>query len=308
MRETMIDFRPITIEDKNIYEKYLFAECEHGCERSFANLYLWGNQRIAFLHDHIVIFSQFGKYNIYSYPLGNGDITPVIDSLMEDAKERGIHFNLSGLYGNAKQTLESLYPGMFHFNCDRNSFDYVYDINDLAELKGRKYHRKRNHYNRFRSNFPNYFIEPFNDSNISQVKEMVDTWYHARLQENPENDYNLERVALNKALCHYKELGMEGLVLINDGRILAITLGSQISHDTFDVHFEKALWDVDGAYTAINCEFAQYIRNKYSHIKFLNREEDMGLEGLRKSKESYYPHHMVEKCRAVLIDEKAETI
>lgn len=83
-------------------------------------------------------------------------------------------------------------------------------------------------------------------------------------------------------------------------------MGSPLSHDTFDVHFEKARWDVDGAYAAINRAFAQYIREKFTQIRFLDREEDMGLEGLRKAKESYHPHHLVEKGMAYLMEEVYE--
>ena len=83
-------------------------------------------------------------------------------------------------------------------------------------------------------------------------------------------------------------------------RVIAMTLGSFLSEDTMDVHFEKALSSVDGAYTAINCEFARYIRNRFPGVCYLNREEDMGIEGLRKAKESYLPHHMVQKCWAHL--------
>ena len=90
---------------------------------------------------------------------------------------------------------------------------------------------------------------------------------------------------------------------MDGGEVVAVTLGSRMTEDTVDVHFEKALSYVDGAYTAINCEFARYIRGKYPEVRFLNREEDMGLEGLRKAKESYLPHHMMEKCWAHLLEE-----
>ena len=96
---------------------------------------------------------------------------------------------------------------------------------------------------------------------------------------------------------------MEGLVLLNEGEVLAFTLGSRLSNNTFDVHFEKARWDMDGAYTAINYEFARHIRGKYPDILYLNREDDMGIEGLRRAKESYHPHHMIEKYWAILLEE-----
>ena len=93
---------------------------------------------------------------------------------------------------------------------------------------------------------------------------------------------------------------------MNGAKAAAVTFGSRISPDTFDVHFEKADASIQGAYAAINCEFAKHIREKYPEIRYLNREEDMGIEGLRKAKQSYHPHHMVEKCWAHLREEGYE--
>lgn len=298
----MIDFQPVSLKDKAIYERYLFDDGEHGCECSFANRYLWGRQSATELHDHMVLFSQFGHRGVYPYPLGHGDKRNVLDAIIADASERGIDCRITGLGAAARQTLEEYYPGKFRFHCDRDSYDYVYDIDNLADLKGRKYQRKRNHYNRFRSLFPDYAVQPLDESNIPAVRQMIGQWYETKQQEHADMDYRMEQEALSKALFHYRELGLEGLVLMNGADVLAVTLGSQMAEDTFDVHFEKARAETDGAYTAINCEFARYIRNKYPQIRFLNREEDMGLEGLRKAKESYLPHHMVEKCWASLLE------
>ena len=294
----MINFKPISWEDKPLYEPYLHDGIERGCELSFANLYLWGYQQAAIVQGHMVLFSQFGKRLVYPYPIGQGDKKAVLDAIMADARERGISCQINSLYGDAVDTLERLYPRQFRVHCTRDAFDYVYDICDLAELAGRKYHRKRTHCNHFRVAFPDYRVAPISEENVDDVRHMLDTWYEDRLSERPDSDYQMEQSAIYKALDHYKELGMEGLALYNGEQILAMTLGSQASRDTFDVHFEKARWDVDGAYTVINNEFARYIRDKYPQIRFLNREEDMGLDGLRKSKESYYPHHMIEKCWA----------
>lgn len=302
----MIDFRPVTLADKKIYEHYLLNGTERGCEYSFANLYLWGRQKAALLHDHIVLFSQYNRRTVYPYPVGSGNKKAVLDAIIADSKARGIPCRFTGLSAEAMQTLEDIYPNMFCFHSDRDSFDYVYDINDLADLKGGKYHRKRNHYNRFRDNFPHYTVEPLCEENLPRVKQMVDKWYENRQQENPNGDYHMEQAALGKAFRHYQELNMDGLVLLDGENVLAMTLGSLLSKDTIDVHFEKARWDVDGAYTAINFEFAGYLRHKYPHIHFLNREEDMGLEGLRKAKQSYYPHHMVEKSWAHLLEDGYE--
>ena len=113
----------------------------------------------------------------------------------------------------------------------------------------------------------------------------------------------MERSALTKALAHYKELNMESLVLLDGDEVLAFTMASPLTDTTLDVHFEKARPGAEEAYPVINCEFARYIRAKLPHILFLNREEDMGIEGLRRAKESYYPHHMTEKCWACLLED-----
>ena len=98
---------------------------------------------------------------------------------------------------------------------------------------------------------------------------------------------------------------MEGVVLTEQGKVLAFAMGSRLGFDTFDIHFEKAL-DIDGAYAAVNQGFAQYLKEKYPDVKWLNREDDMGIEGLRKAKLSYCPDHMVEKCWAQLREEDDE--
>lgn len=296
----MIEFHPFRLQDKTVYEQYLFENSEHGCECSFANRYLWGQQEGAVLHDHMVLFSRYGCRSVYPYPLGSGNKRKVLDAILADAEERGNEFHITGLDQAATQVLEHYYPGKFRFHSDRDSYDYVYDINDLADLKGKRYQRKRNHYNRFRILYPDCVPQPISQDNLSAVKQMVDAWFEAKRQENPDIDYRAEQIALDKALSSYQELGLEGLVLMSGSDVLAVTLGSRMAEDTFDVHFEKARADVEGAYTAINCEFARYIRDKYPQVRFLNREEDMGLEGLRKAKESYLPHHMVEKYWASL--------
>ena len=138
---------------------------------------------------------------------------------------------------------------------------------------------------------------------FASVREMVEDWYESRIRENPEGDYHMERAALNKALRCYEQLALEGLVLLDGEKVLAMTMGSRMSPDTFDIHFEKARPEADVAYTVINCEFARYLRERYPEVKYLNREDDMGLEGLRKAKLSYYPHHLVEKCWACLLED-----
>ena len=173
----------------------------------------------------------------------------------------------------------------------------------MSELKGRKFQRKRNHLNRFRQNHPDYTVKPITDENTPQVMQLLESWYAQRLAADPHTDFHMERSAIFKALQNRSALGMEGLVLLDRDAMLAMTLGSRLSLSTFDVQFEKALEDVDGAYPAINWEFARYLSQKYPHLQWLNREDDLGLEGLRKAKMSYCPDHFIEKSWACLLED-----
>lgn len=299
----MIDFQPFALTKKDAYNKFLQNAGQRGCEYSFVNLYLWGRQSGAFIGDHLVFFSQFNRKSVYLFPIGMGDKKPVLDAIMEDARQRGIPCRFTGLTQDDCALLEHLYPGKLRYHFDRDTFDYVYAIEDLALLKGRKYQRKRNHLNRFWKNHPDHILEPICENNLSEVDALIQRWYAMRLEENPHADYHMERAALQKALANYEALELEGLLLKCGGEPVAMTIASRLNTNTFDVHFEKALDIADGAYAAINNGFAGYLQEKYPEIQFLNREDDMGLEGLRKAKLSYCPAHMVEKSWACLLED-----
>ena len=302
----MILFQPIRIEDKKTYEKYLFDDTERGCGYSFTNLFLWEGQQAAVVENHLVLFSCLSCRSVYPYPAGKGDKRPVLDAIIADAGERNIPCCLTGLREEDMQELNRLYPDKFRIHPDRDSYDYVYEINALADLKGRKYHSKKNHLNRFRELYPDAVAEPLRDSNLPAVKSMIEAWYKNHPEEIKDNGLKKEQAALEKALCYYKELELETLVLRNNDKIVAVTLGSRVNQNTFDVHFEKAHPDIEGAYTAINYCFANYIRRKYPEVRFLNREEDMGIDGMRKAKLSYHPHHMIVRDRAILMEDEHE--
>ena len=302
----MIQFQKFDEKSQAAYLQCLSAAGERGCEYSYSNLNLWGRQRVAFQDGFSLLFSQFERRSIYPFPIGSGDIRPVLDALIEDARERGIICRLTGLSSADAMLLEELYPGQFRFHPDRDYCDYVYAIDDLADMKGRKYQKKRNHLNRFWQAHPHCSATPITPENLPAVEEMVASWYADRQSDDPDNDYHLEKQALRRAFRNMEALGLEGLVLEESGNILAMTIGSPLSADTFDIHFEKAMDYADGAYPAIAQAFAAHLRSKYPQLRFLNREDDMGIPGLRQSKLSYYPHHLVEKFWARLWEDDDE--
>ena len=304
-RPKTIAFSPITPQDKPTLERFLYQEPERGCEFSFANLCLWGQQNYAVTGGQLVLFSHFDDIDVYTYPFGDGDKKPVLDAILADAAAQEIPCRITGLTDASRETLTALYPGKFRIHDDDSAYNYVYAIDDLADLKGKKYHGKRNHLHRFAEAHPDYRVEPLEAQHRSDVLALVERWYADR-PDAEDADSQMEQTAILRAMDNLSALEMEGLVLLDGGEVLAVTFASRMSSDTFDVHFEKARADVNGAYTAINREFARYIREKYPDIRFLNREEDLGIDGLRQAKQSYHPHHMVKIYWASLTEDENE--
>ena len=302
----MIDFKPANPQQKDYYNSFFTDATERGCEYNFANLILWGQQNIAQIGDCLVRLSYYDGHIAYAFPIGCNNKKEALEEIFKDASRRKIPCNFMGVYENDKTLLEKLYPDKFKFIPARDSYDYVYDINDLADLPGRKFHAKRNHINRFKETFPEYTKEIITKENIHLAKELAKNWYKDKLAVKPTSDFDMEQIALDRAITHFDELSMEGLLLKSEDKVIAFTMASRMSNDTFDVNFEKAKAGFEGAYPVINNEFAKHLKAKYPEIKFLNREEDMGIDGLRKAKESYRPHHLVEKYTAVPAEDKDE--
>lgn len=293
----MIPFRRPTIEDSAELLPRFLASPYHGCEYSFVNIFLWGQQQFAIVEDEIVLFSHWDGRSMYVYP-GIEKLDKILPALRADCAERGIPMRLYGITPESVQAIEALYSGQYGFTLNRDGGDYLYDIERLAELRGKKMQQKRNHINRFLENFSDWSTRPITAENLPQCRALAQAWY--RLHEDAEEDTTLEKVAVSRAFDNYDALGMEGLALYAGGRMVAMTMGNRLRTDIFDVNFEKAYADIPGAYPLINREFARYIRAKYPEVRFLNREEDMGLPGLRKSKLSYHPDEIVEKYRGFL--------
>lgn len=299
----MISFERLMPQQKEKYDEYLLHCGTRGCEYSFANLYLWGRQTAAFLDGYLVLFSHFDGHSVYPFPVGHGDIRPVLDAVIADSRERGIPCRLTSLMPQDREILEELYPQRFHFHCHRSDADYVYAIDDLAELRGRKYQQKRNHLNRFMESYPDSFVRELDAETLPAAERFIADWFSQKEAEGEIQDFRMEQTAFRRAFSHYDALGLEGLILYADGEPAAVTMGSRLTEDTFDIHFEKAREDIHGSYAAVNQAFAAALREKHPELRYLNREDDLGLPGLRKAKESYHPAFLVEKCRACLAED-----
>ena len=204
----MLNFQPITLEDKPLYDTYLLKYGNRGCEYNFANLFLWGRQKALIHEGNLAFFCQFNKKSVYLFPIGS-NLKPTLDAIIADSQKRGIPCRLTSLTPEDQALLEQWYPDAFYFQPDRDSYDYVYSIDALADLKGKKLQRKRNHCNRFRLLHPNCTVEPITDENTHLILEMLEQWYTDRKATDPSASFHLEQTAIIKALHNRTALGME---------------------------------------------------------------------------------------------------
>lgn len=295
----MIEFRPIQITDREWIEKCLQQGNSRSCEYTFVNNYIWSKQyqlEIANVDGFYCSRSGKDEERFYSYPAGQGDIKKVIEKLMEDAKEKNIPFILRSMIKEQADVLNELFPNRFEITTNRDESEYIYTVEKLSSLAGKKLHGKRNHIARFKDN-PDWNYEDISDSNMKDCLIMNDEWCKMyNCIDDP--SLNHELCAVKEAFANYKELGLVGGLIRREGKVIAYTVGSQITEDTFDIHIEKAFANIQGAYPMINQQFVQHNCQEYMYV---NREEDLGDEGLRKAKTSYYPDILLDKYVARLI-------
>lgn len=293
----MISFKPITLEDKEIITSYTIPFAPRDCDFSISNLYGWhfsNDSSYAIINNFLVIrFRPEDDRQIYLMPIGSGDIRPVIRLLEEDAQQEGQPLRLQGEYTAMQETLEKDFPALFLYQRYRDFYDYLYLRKDLAELKGKNYQPKRNHVNKFKKEYA-YRYTPLTPEMLPQCLEFETRWCLEHDQSNRES-LRQERRALTFCLRHYEELGLTGGAIWVGDEMAAFTFGAPVNRDTFDVNVEKANIHMDGAYSLINQEFAGHLPEQYI---YLNREEDLGVAGLRQSKLSYHPAVLYEKCIA----------
>lgn len=299
----MLDFQTVSLTDRERLEDIFYRLPDPGCECTFANLYLWGPQKAAVEDGFVYILTKHAGADSYFLPAGQGDLAAAVRRLAQDAKKRGIPLSMYAVTDRARALLEEAFPDTFCFYEVRSGFDYIYDIDRLAELKGKKLQAKRNHIHRFEDACPDAQVLPVDAALLPRCREMVERWYQRHAEQFCGDSFSAERRALSRLFEHFDALGFEGLAVENDGELIALTMGNRIREDVFDVNFEKAFTNVPGAYAFINRTFAAYLRDKYPALKFLNREDDMGVEGLRKAKLSYYPDLLLKKYAAVAAPE-----
>ncbi len=294
----MIPFKDIELKDKELITSYTLNSPRRNCDLSFSNLCSWRflyNTQFSILDGFLLLKFWANDELIYMMPVGDGDLKKILNTLIEDANQEDEPLCLLGLSEEACSELEELMPGKFQFTTDRDYADYLYLRTDLATLSGKKFQSKRNHVNKFKRTY-NYEYTAITPDRIQECIDLEAEWCKANDCDQHEGTGN-ERRALLYALHNFDELGLTGGILHVDGKIAAFTFGMPINQETFGVHVEKANTQIDGAYAMINYEFSNHLPEQYIYV---NREEDLGIEGLRKAKLSYQPTIVLAKYMATL--------
>ncbi len=293
----MLNFQPLEIDQIPLYKQYYDYTNALGCEYNFVSAYLWNEEyrlRVVFFEETLIKAYFRDEKRIWGYCLPSGkNVKGAIEAVIRDAFDRGQEPMFGYLSKSERDRLEELFPSRFSFERADEMQDYIYLTRDLQKLEGKRFHAKRNHISQFYRAYPDAVLKPLSDSNLSDALRVMELWC-AENELSPDG-YG-EYAVFCKALKYYKELQMRGAVLYAGGSPVAMTLGSEISSVCFDVNFEKALRGYIGSYAVINNEFAATLDD----YKYINREEDLGIEGLRKSKLSYNPAVIYDRFEAKL--------
>lgn len=293
----MISYKKITLADKGWIQEKLRESGYRGSEYCFPNQFLWGNQigmKAALVQDCLCTsYPDQGRQSVHDFPAGAGDRKSAILSVWEDDRQQGRQTVFRGVQEAEKAWMETVFPDCFIYEEKRDEWDYLYSVEALSGLKGKKYHGKRNHIARF-CDGGSWTYEALGGSSLPQCRRMYEDWL-VRNGERLDASAVKEKAVVEGCFSLFRELDLQGGVLRREGEVVAFSIGSVLTPDTFIVHIEKAYADIQGAYPMIN---QQFVLHNMEGFRYVNREDDLGIEGLRRAKLSYHPQMLLKKYTA----------
>lgn len=288
----MDDFKPIELEDVATFKEFFAVGPPRISEMTFTNLFMWRTRYRPIWRlwqdSLLLIFQPDDEPPFGVPPVGKGDKKEAVEVLCKDLAKLSSPVRLC----RADTDLVSSHidRNMFEVIEDRDNSDYVYLTENLIRLPGNRYHRKKNHLNKFLKTYAFEYRE-LNAELVEEFLGLQESWCELRdCAANP--GLFQENTAVYEALTHYETLGFSGGAILIDWKVEAFCLGEPLNPETGVIHAEKANPDIPGLYVAISHFFC---REAFSNLKYVNREQDLGVEGLRQAKLSYIPDHMVEK-------------
>lgn len=276
-------FKTVKLEDKKVFDDFFKKYSPQISELTFTNIFSWRySKRYEYCvkDDHLVIRFLDGNNLIYLQPIGNDPVSVIRNILLSDS-------NIS--FQRVEEKIALLLKKEFNVVEDRDNFDYVYSMDELRKHEGGKFITKRNFIKRIEKLNPD--VCGLSDETVKDFMLLQERWCDIkRCREDP--SLFSEDCAIHEALRHYKELGIIGVCVKIDERIAGFAIGERFNKDTFVEHFEKGDNEFNGIYQYVLYKFVEMIPDSY---KFLNREQDLGISGIRKAKKSYHPLKMVKK-------------
>ena len=289
-----LTFHPLTPDDRKRVQAVTLGSGRRNCNFNFANLIgwqFWFNTEVCICHEVVVFRFNLEGRRAYMLCSASAPSAGLLELLCHDAATAGAPLLILNMEDEPAAAVKALMPERVTVEPRRNQYDYIYRREDLAKLKGGSLKAKRNHVNKFLSIYPDFEYRPLEPSLFDECRRLARTWRTEVEESQHDSHYELtadaEARAMENVFTHWQQLDAIGGSIFVDGRMVAFTYGAPVTHDTFDVCVEKANRRIDGAFNIINQQFADHLPEQYV---YLNREEDMGLEGLRKSKLSYHPH------------------
>jgi hypothetical protein len=289
MQEVKLEkFSPVTLADKKIIMPLLLGNDVFFCDYSFANLFMWGDifrTRWLFHDERLWIYN--GHDDLMLMPVGKALTLPELVAVSDMMRREG----KSGNFVLVDQDFVLANKDLnlfFNVEIDLDNGDYIYSSQKLVDLPGNKLHKKRNLINQFLALYPDYVCQPLQPSDLDACLVLSEKW--CRQRNCQELDFDHETSALKRALGNFSELELQGLKISHGGVLFAFSIFSQLSSNMADVHFEKFDPEIKGIGQVINWETAKSLAAKY---KYINREQDLGIEGLRQAKKSYSPEYVV---------------
>lgn len=310
----MIQFKDLSTADRTLIQQFTLYGERQNCDLSFSNLISWRflyNTQFAIINDYLVFRFHTGRHLAYMMPIPKPQLTDdgsyrvqpcdecsveVIRAIRDDSIAMGHPFLMLGVCNYMVDLIELSFPDTFTIEPNRDFADYIYTRDKLINLSGKKLQSKRNHINKFKSLYPQYVYRPLTEDMIPQCLALEKQWRQISKDDTDEQDLDeslsIELRSMTRAFHRWDRLGLTGGTIWVDDQLVAFTFGCPINQTTFDVCVEKADVNYEGAFSIINQEFVKHLPEQYFYI---NREEDMGNEGLRRAKLSYQPDILLEK-------------
>ena len=285
-------FHQLALSDREAMQAVTLPSGRRNCNYTFANLVgwqFWYYTEVCILENTVVLRYTFDGQRAYMVCTSEALSLELIEALLDDSNG---DLTLIGLEDSQVEQLSTL-NSKLSTNVEplRDQYDYIYRRTDLATLHGKHLDAKRNHINRFRAEHPDFEYRPLKPESFDECRRLTEIWQEEKNQNDNENEnrnetINAELRVMDTIFSNWDALGMIGGSIFVDGRMVAFTYGSAVTTDTLDVCVEKADRHVEGAFAIINQQFAEHLPEQYI---YLNREEDMGIPGLRQAKLSYHP-------------------